>query len=407
MGDNKPFNSTGIQMQRENRSFIHLIQVALCSILLLFTCSACASGTGLLGGERWQASGLTNQHIRALAVDTNNPQVLYAGSAQGSIFVSTDAGQHWTKRSTIAPSLTIVYTLTFNTSGKKFYALTDAGLFVSTDAAHLWNVVRASGLPSDSYTTMTFTTGQSEYVGTIHHGVFASNDDGVTWKSASGNLPQSTAINELTFDSTQHRLWAATTTGVYRSDDEGRFWLALDSGLSTAGAINTIQSAAGVGGAAGLVYAGTNHGIYRSLDAGSHWTANGQALRRVSIYHALLDFRSKNASTIYVGTNFGAFGSADGGLNWQGIAGGIPADTPVYALVIGANNASQLYAAADDVYVFPGSNNGISPTRIVSLLLIVLLFFLLYLVARRSLGRRKTPPKPERTVETTPAAEEH
>ncbi len=374
--------------------------------MLLSFLSACTPDTNLLGSGSWQASTLANQHIRTLAVDPTSSQTLYAGNADGTTFRSTDAGQHWTKRGNISVAPLSLSMLTVAPSGKMLYALTDAGLFASTDAAQTWRTVNTSnsGLPIDGYTTLTFDEQKNMYVGTSRHGVFMSSDStGTHWKASNGTLPQEIVIHELAFDGTQHRLWAATSSGVYRSDNNGKNWNALNNGLPVIDGVTTIQPAASAGGALGLVYAGTRKGIFRSTEGGTHWVESGQLLQGVPILSILVDFRSTNASTIYVGTKFGAFRSDDNGQNWRGIAGGLPENTPVYALAIGDNKASQLYATANNVYLFPGSNNGINSTRVVSLLLILLLFVLLFFIAQRGTRRRKALLKPPPNIETPPS----
>jgi ligand-binding sensor domain-containing protein len=242
-------------------------------------------------------------------------------------------------------------------------------------------------LPVDSYTTLVFDGQKRLYIGTLHHGVFTSSD-GASWKPDNTALPSGTAINELAYDSLQSRLWAATAQGVYRSDSGGA-WIALNNGLKIADGVMTIQAAANAAGPVGFVYAGTKRGIFRSTDSGSHWEAAGQLLQGVAVRHILVDFRSANAATLYVGTSFGAFRSDDSGLNWRSVAGGLPEDTPVYAFVIGADNASQLFAAVNNVYAYPGTGSGITPTRIITLLLVALLFVLFFLIAQRSIRGRK------------------
>ncbi len=367
--------------------------------------SACGTpGTNLLGSGSWEVSTLSHQHIHALTVLPDTPQVLYAGDADGTILRSSDSGQHWAKRAPISSAPLLLLMLTVNPPGKTLYALTDRGLFTSTDAAQSWQLASTpkSGLPVDSYTTMTFNEQKSMYVGTLHHGIFMNNANGSShWQAIDGTLPSTIAINELAYDSTQHRLWAATSLSVYRSDNEGANWDAFNSGLNVADGVTFIQPAASVGGASGLVYAGTKHGIYRSTDAGVHWTESGQVLRGVPIQHILIDFRSTNASTLYVGTRYGVFRSDDNGLNWLGVAAGFPKNTAVYALVIGADKASQLYVAANNIYLYPGTDNGINPTRVITLLLVLVFFGLLALMTRRSITRRKTLFRPRNTPETS------
>ncbi len=395
-------------MENKHYSYIHVkmgiigkfcskIWTSLPFVLMLIGLSACAPSTNLLGSGSWEASTLTHQHIHALTVLPNTPQMLYAGNVDGTILSSSDGGQHWINRAQISSTPLILSMLTVNPSGKMLYALTDRGLFTSTDAAQTWQIASTpkSGLPVDSYTTMIFNEQKSMYVGTLHHGIFTNNVEGTShWQSIKGTLPPTIAINELAYDSTQHRLWTATSLGVYRSDDEGVSWNALNSGLNVTDGVTSIQPAASAGGAIGLVYAGTKHGIFRSTDAGAHWTESGQVLQGVSIQHILIDFRSTNASTLYAGTRYGVFRSDDNGQNWLGVAAGFPKNTSVYALVIGADNASQLYVAANNVYLFPGTDNGINPTRIVTLFLILVFFGLLVLMTRRSVRRRKTLFRP-------------
>lgn len=366
-------------------------------IWLLFASSlfsACAPDANLLGAGSWQASSLIQQHIHALAVDPLHAQTLYAGNEDGTVFKSSDAGQHWTKQTPISSTPTTLSSLTVNPSGKTLYALADKGLFASNDAALTWQRVNipSSGLPVDSYTSLVFDGQKHTYLGTLHHGVFASSD-GTQWQSISRTLPHDIAINGLAYDTVLHRLWAATSLGIYRSDNEGMSWIALNTGLTILDGVTTIQSPANAGGSTSLVYAGTKHGIFRSTDSGSHWVAAGQLLQGVSIQHILIDFRSTDATTLYVGTPFGAFRSDDSGQNWHGIAGGLPEHTSVYALAIGANNASQLFAAVNNVYVYPGTGSSITPTRVINLLFVVLLFGMLFLIAWRSARRRKTASK--------------
>ena len=63
-------------------------KVVLLSAIILLFLSACTSNSGIFAGGNWQSSGLPHQHIRALAVDFNNPQVIYAASSQGKNFTS-------------------------------------------------------------------------------------------------------------------------------------------------------------------------------------------------------------------------------------------------------------------------------------------------------------------------------
>src|SRR2546429_7555001 len=93
-------------------------------LLLSLALSACAPGTGILGGGNWQLSGLQHQHIRAFDVDFKNAQILYAGDVQNGVFVTTDGGQHWVSRSIGLSLPDTLHALSFDATGKKLYIAT-------------------------------------------------------------------------------------------------------------------------------------------------------------------------------------------------------------------------------------------------------------------------------------------
>ena len=382
-----------------------LLLFLFCSLLL----TACAPNQGIFGGGgSWQPTGLQYQHIRTLEVNPQQPQQLYAGSTDKGVFASIDAGTHWTPQNVGLPLPDAINMLAFEPTGKKLYAATAKGLFVSTDAAQHWQPVNSSTakLPNDSYTALAFDVNNTQvvYVGTAQHGVWMSNDQGGSWSQISTGLPQNLAINNLAFDPTQHQLWAATPSGIYQADSHGTAWQAAMTGLPGAITVYSVVPVAAYGGTQGLVYAGTSNGFYLSTDNGAHWTANPNLLH-VHIYSVLVDFRSTNATTVYVGTIVGAFRSNDNGQNWGSIAPGLPKGSSVYAMLIGGNSNSQLYAAADTVYLFPGTTGGFSFSNTLPLLFILLLFFVLYRVTMRNRNKLRKRPDSETSSEkpfTTP-----
>jgi ligand-binding sensor domain-containing protein len=381
----------------------------LISILFLLPLllSACATDSGILGGGNWQSTGLQDQHIRALEVDPNNQQNIFAGDTQGIVFVSNDAGQHWKHYSIESASPNAISALLFDETGKKLYAATEQGLFASSDGAQQWSTVATSvaGFPADSYTALAFDVNapQVMYAGTEAHGLFVSTNDGVNWSSISNGLPQHSSITSVANDPAQHQLWVATPDGAYRSDDKGASWHAFMTGFPAGIGINTIMPASVGGGTKGLLYAGTNKGLYLSLDSGAHWATAKESLVGTSIHAILVDFRSSNASTIYVCTDVGVLRSNDEGQSWSGIASGLPQGASVYAIVLGASNYTQLYVATNGVYMFPGNSGGLSPSRIVFYGCVLAFFYLLFRMSQRGQNRRRNLLKPEHIKETPPS----
>src|SRR6266516_7497212 len=115
-----------------------LYLIAITLLFLVVCLTSCAPTAGIFSGGKWQSGGLQHQHIRSLAVDPNNPQVIYAGDVQDGVFVSTNAGMNWSQQSTGLTLPITIYALAFDDSGKKLYAATFNGVFVSADAAVNW-----------------------------------------------------------------------------------------------------------------------------------------------------------------------------------------------------------------------------------------------------------------------------
>ncbi len=383
-----------------SRSPRHIVMILSFCMCLLLGASGCAGVPG--GNGSWQASGLQNEHIYTLAVNTNNANVIYAGDAQGKVFVSTDAALHWSEHSAGLPVPVGLHALLFDSGTGRLFAATDRGIFASDSNVQRWTPVKAATLATDSYTALEFNADAPKtlYAGTAHDGVFMSRDGGASWSALQSGWPARSAVNGLSYDAGLHRLWAATTSGVYYLADGGRSWLASDAGLPAGSIAYTVQPFVTGNVSQEVFYLGTNHGVYTSQDQGQHWETTKESLAAVNIYQIVVDFRTGNGQTIYIGSDVGAFRSDDGGQTWSSIAAGLPRAQPVYALALGADNYAQLFAAANGVYQYPGSGGGgTSPSRIIGILIVVLFFLLLYGLTRYNRNRKKVTPFPRSPAE--------
>jgi ligand-binding sensor domain-containing protein len=370
----------------------------LLSVLAIIL-SACAPSSGIFASGAWQAATLQHEHIRSLAVDPNNPQIIYAGDAQDGVFVSANGGTTWQQQQNGLTPGTTINALAFDDPGKKLYAATGAGMYVSADGAKSWTMV--GGLPQDTYTAIAFDLKkpQSIYVGSDQHGVLASQDSGASWSAANGGLPASLSINGLDFDSDAHQLWAATSVGVYRSSDGGASWQALNNGLPADINVYSVLPASIDGGKQGLIYAGTNQGFYLSQDAAAHWQTSQTPLTHVSINAVVIDYHT--VTTVYIATRTtGILRSIDSGENWTGVAPGLPQGQPVYAIAQGAANYDQLFAADNNLYLFPGTGSIFDLSHLLPLLLIVAFFYLLLRMNTRRRYQSRNTLKPERIIDS-------
>jgi hypothetical protein len=152
------------------------------------------------GGSSWQtiSSDLTSggsNAVTAIAVSPTNNKVIYAGTSNGTVQMTSNAGSGatWKSVSSDLPNLYVTQVAVSPTSSSTVY-------------------VTYSG----------FTSGEHVYM---------STNSGSTWTNITGNLPNS-PVNDLVVDPTYSgALYAATDVGVLYTTNNGGTWTTLVSGL--------------------------------------------------------------------------------------------------------------------------------------------------------------------------------
>jgi photosystem II stability/assembly factor-like uncharacterized protein len=333
------------------------------------------------GGATWIAAGagLTNYNNGALsvAIDSQNPSVLYAGTSSG-VFKSTDGAASWSP-SNSGLSATFVGPLAVDPQNRgTLFAVTQAGgppggLFKSADAGTSW---ADTGLqyPVDALAVAPQTPALV-YAATSA-GVFKSTNGGASWVytgSVSG-------VSRLIVDpQNAATLYAATNIGVYKSTDAAAHWSAVNSGLPFTPEINTLALDPQNSNA---LYATTYESwpiaggqIFRTTDGGRSWSMMNTAWQATLFDAALVGIDPQNAGTLYVGVSLfdcswdvcpsdywervkaepgpGIFKSADGGQSW------VKVGWPSGLVTFDPKNPNTLYAAAGTT-VFKSSDGGAS-----------------------------------------------
>jgi photosystem II stability/assembly factor-like uncharacterized protein len=125
--------------------------------------------------------GLVENFIRVLAVDKE--QGVYAGTFDGGVFRSGDAGKTWLPISRALPNDSI-RGLISNERG--VYVATGRGIFKTVDKGRQW-VPLNKGLSNLSVQVLIEGEKGGFYAGTSS-GVFRSDDDGLSWTAVSQGL---------------------------------------------------------------------------------------------------------------------------------------------------------------------------------------------------------------------------
>lgn len=183
------------------------------------------------GGATWTtaASGISSDHVKALAIDPDRPVTVYA-VVEDSLYVSGDAGASWTKttgkmevNSSEADVMTVMVT------SDAVYAGTTAGVWKSGDGGATWS--QGTGLSTSGafryffgIAALAVDPGNSSvlYAGDsglmTSGGVYSSTDSGSSWTQAGGTLTGD--ISALAADPSDPRMvYAATAVGLYRLEN--------------------------------------------------------------------------------------------------------------------------------------------------------------------------------------------
>ncbi|MGR3320189.1 MAG: right-handed parallel beta-helix repeat-containing protein [Candidatus Anammoxibacter sp.] len=256
-------------------------------------------------GETWQnkSEGLRSDSILALAIDPDNPDILYAGGAD-TIYKSSDGGEIWLQEKT--------------------------GIFTNSLVIN----------PIDTNTI---------YAGTEGNGILKSEDGGETFKIINQLLrfksvrTDSIVINPLN----PEILYVAvddgegTGKGVFKTSDGGRKWKRANKGLpkDVQGlAINPVNP--------DILYAGTLFkGVFKTTNGGANWFELKNSPHKQNLTLAVDNL---NPDVIYVG-NFGQGVSMtrDGGLSWITLNTQLTSRT-INALTIDPIKPSTIYAGSPE-----------------------------------------------------------
>ena len=310
------------------RSLMKRVLLFFLPILCFFPASHVA-----IGQDFWQqTNGPFGGFIQTLVVDPSGR--LFAGTAEGGLFRSTDDGGNWTLVKGGLTS-TNVASLAFGSSGKA-YAGTGAGVFRSTDGGGSWTGV--GGVLPEQAISLAINSSGHIFAGTWSSGVFRSTDNGESWMAIDSGLT-SPPVMSIAINSSGYVFAANGEGGVFRSTNNGATWTAVNSGLVNAATYMLVISSSG------QLFAGTNSGVFRSTDNGGNWTAVNYGMT----YCEVRSLAINSAGHVFAGCIYGRgiFRSTDNGQTWATVSNGL------------TNMDAQALAISSSGIVFTGTAGGV------------------------------------------------
>jgi photosystem II stability/assembly factor-like uncharacterized protein len=249
-------------------------------------------------GQTYSAARvLVSGRVTAIVVDPTDSNTVYAGTAQGGVWKTSDRGATWTPQNDNNISLAI-------------------GALAMDPSNHL---VLYAG------------TGEGNFAGDSYYGngVLNTTDGGATpWAELATTTFAGVRFGRLAITpGTPVRLLAATSSGFFRSIDSGVTWSAM-SGLPASAATDVVIDPT----TPTTVYAAFwGVGIYKSTNAGAAtptWTKLAGGLPTSNFTRIVLGMSASSPQTLYALMSSSGpaylvnqfYVTADGGTSWSSIA---------------------------------------------------------------------------------------
>jgi photosystem II stability/assembly factor-like uncharacterized protein len=283
----------------------------------------------IANGLPYQASGRLN----SIAIHPTNVNIIYAGTATGGVWKTTDGGASWTP-------------------------LTD-----SQCSTAMGSVAVDPSNPNIVYAG----TGEQNFSIDSYYGcgVLKSTDGGTSWSQLGASVfdtPSGGAsIAKIAIHpSTTSTLLVASDFGLYRSTDSGASFSLVRSGTATDVVIDP-SSPSTMYAAIGNVFGGASNGVYKSGDTGATWSLLAGGFPTTNVGRINLAIAASSPSTVYAAIQnsntlslLGIFKTTNGGTTWSGLsATGASCNTQCWydmGISVDPTNANTVYFSGFSLY---------------------------------------------------------
>ncbi|MFQ5637128.1 MAG: T9SS type A sorting domain-containing protein [bacterium] len=208
--------------------------------------------------ETWEPIGPQNIGGRTLAIALNpqNPNTIYAGSASGGLWRSYCGGVGENAWQRIRTGFAVVGV---------------SSIAIAPDDSNTIYIGTGEVYGSDD--TFPGIIGDRTTRGSYGIGILKTENGGLTWeKSLDWTLNQRRGVQMLRINPLLSKtVWAATTEGTFKSNDGGQTWgRVFDVPMATDLAINSVDTNTVFLACGGM--GSTGHGLYRTENGGANWT---------------------------------------------------------------------------------------------------------------------------------------
>lgn len=196
--------------------------------------------------------------LNAVVVHPTDSNIIFAGSAAGGIWKTSDGGQSWSVYSDSLPTLG----------------------------------VSAIAIDPNTPNTMYFGSGDRDHSSSLGRGVFKSIDGGATWTASSTGMGNKEVARLIIDPSNTATLIAACNDGIYRSTNSGGSWTRTATG-------GYFKEVIFMPGNSNVVYAEQGGRFYRSLNNGSSFTLITAGLPTTNRTRGVIEVSALDSTLVY------------------------------------------------------------------------------------------------------------
>jgi photosystem II stability/assembly factor-like uncharacterized protein len=332
------------------RSFVNA-KLLICMSLILLCASAWAG--------QWTALGPDGGDVRSLTYDPHNPDHIFLGTSTGTIFMSTNGGQDWSRVAHLGSGddYVIDHIALDPQNSEKMYAAVwsvenqQAGdLFYSRNAGKSWEAV--APMHGKSIRAMSVAASDSKVltVGTLE-GVFRSKDAGKNWEKISSTNSEIKNIESIAVDPKDPNVvYAGTWHLAWKTADGGATWEHINKGMiDDSDVFSIIVDSSN----SSVVFASACSGIYKSQSAGEQFQKI-QGIPFSARRTRVLKQDPGNPAVVYAGTTEGLWKTTDSGKTWKRVTN---PEVVVNDVMVDPRNSQRVLLATDRAGVL-ASNDG-------------------------------------------------
>ncbi len=289
------------------------------------------------GGETWRTVLDSGQWFTKLIFDPTDTNIIYAADMQG-VWRSDDAGDTWDFFNSGFPDYPYIYGLAVDSSNPDILYAGANGLYRSNDRGLNWSLIGFEGEriywgiivdPSDS---------QKLYVGTVR-GFYKTSDRGAHWEHITTGIPSGMIYDiELNPQRSSSLYCGTSCNGILKSSDYGDTWHNLETNSK-----NRITKISIASDNSDIIFASSAYGgVFKSSDKGQTWERKNNGLLNLSVNSVVID--PSNSNIVYCCSDDDFYKSSDGAESWDTINTGLENIIIATSITIAPTNSDVLFA---------------------------------------------------------------